>query len=206
MNKGLFITFEGGEGSGKTSIINELIPLLKEKGLQIVTSREPGGVRIAEDIRNIILDPKNVEMCSETEALLFAASRMQHLKEKVIPALEDSKVVICDRYLDSSLVYQGYCRGLGFDKVLQANAFALDFLPKLTFFIDVTPEVGLARLKNRSGKIDRLDKECLDFHNKVYDGYIELTKLYPERIVRVDGNRNINDIVSDIYKRICKVL
>jgi len=206
VEKGLFITFEGGEGSGKTSIINKLVPLLEKKGLNILTSREPGGVRIAEEIRNIILNPENTEMCSETEALLFAASRMQHLKEKVIPALNQNKVVICDRYLDSSLVYQGYCRGLGFEKVLQANAFATEYMPDVTFFIDVTPEVGLSRLKNRSGKIDRLDKEKIDFHNKIYDGYIELTKMYPNRIQRIQGERDIDLIVEDIYNRIIELL
>ncbi len=205
MKKGLFITFEGGEGSGKTTIINRLVELLS-KDVEVVTSREPGGVRIAEEIRNIILDPNNTEMCSETEALLFAASRMQHLKEKVIPALLDNKLFICDRYLDSSLVYQGYCRGLGFDKVLSCNSFALDYLPDLTFFIDVTPEVGLKRLKDRSGKIDRLDKETISFHQKVYDGYVLLAKKYPERIVRVDGNRNVEEIVKDIYNKVMPLI
>lgn len=205
MKKGLFITFEGGEGSGKTTIINQLLPLLT-KDNEVVTSREPGGVRIAEDIRNIILDPKNTEMCSETEALLFAASRMQHLKEKVIPALEANKIVICDRYLDSSLVYQGYCRGLGFKKVLEANSFATDYLPQITFFIDVTPEVGLGRLKGRCTKIDRLDKEKIDFHKKVYDGYKELAKMYPERIVTIDGNRDVEEIVKDIYNKIKELI
>jgi dTMP kinase len=206
MKEGLFITFEGGEGSGKTTIINKLVPLLEAKGLNVLTSREPGGVRIAEDIRNIILDPKNTEMCYETEALLFAASRMQHLKEKVIPALLSGKVVICDRYLDSSLVYQGYCRGLGFDKVLRANAFASEYMPKVTFFIDVTPEVGLSRLKGRSGKIDRLDKECIDFHQKVYDGYIKLCEMYPDRVKRIDGNRDVLDIVNEILDIIEKLV
>ena len=206
MYKKNFITFEGGEGSGKTSIINKLVPLLEEKGILCITSREPGGVVIAEKIRDIILDPLNTKMCYETEALLFAASRMQHLKEKVIPALNDNKVVICDRYLDSSLVYQGICRGLGIEKVMEVNSFALDYLPQLTFFIDVTPEVGLARLKGRSGKIDRLDQEKLDFHNKIYDGYVKLSKMYPDRIKRIDGNRDIDLIVKDIYNYIIEIL
>lgn len=205
MKKGLFITFEGGEGSGKTTIINQLVPMLITDN-KVITSREPGGVRIAEDIRNIILDPKNIEMCSETEALLFAASRMQHLKEKVIPALNDGNIVICDRYLDSSLVYQGYCRGLGFEKVLAVNSFACEYLPDITFFIDVTPEVGLNRLKGRNGKIDRLDKEKMDFHSKVYNGYLELCKKYPERIVTIDGNRDVEEIVKDIYNKIKPLL
>ena len=201
-----FITFEGGEGSGKTSIINKLVPLLEADGLSCVTSREPGGVVIAEKIREIILDPENTAMCYETEALLFAASRMQHLKEKIIPALDDNKLVICDRYLDSSLVYQGICRGLGIEKVKTVNSFACDYMPSITFFIDVTPEVGLARLKNREGKIDRLDQEKLDFHNKIYNGYVELSKLYPERIKRIDGMRDIDLIVKDIYNYIKEII
>ncbi len=201
-----FITFEGGEGSGKTSIINKLVPLLEKEGISCLTSREPGGVEIAEKIRNIILDPANTKMCYETEALLFAASRMQHLKEKIIPALEEDKLVICDRYLDSSLVYQGICRGLGIDKVKTVNSFACDYMPSITFFIDVTPEVGLARLKGRSEKLDRLDKEKIDFHNKIYNGYVTLANMYPDRIKRIDGNRDIDLIVKDIYNYIKEIL
>lgn len=205
MAKGLFITFEGGEGSGKTSIITRLVPMLEKLGQNVLTSREPGGVKIAEDIRNIILNPENTQMCYETEALLFAASRMQHLREKVIPALESGKLVICDRYLDSSLVYQGYSRGLGFEKVMQVNAFALEYMPEKTFFIDVKPSVGLERLKGRE-KCDRLDKEKLEFHDKIYQGYKELARLYPERIVTINGERDIEEIVLDIYNQILSLL
>ncbi len=203
MQKNLFITFEGGEGSGKTTIIQSLKEKLS-KNYDLVLSREPGGVKIAEDIRNIILDPSNTNMCYETEALLFAASRMQHLKEKVIPALNDGKMVLCDRYIDSSLVYQGFSRGLGIEKVLEVNGFATQYMPLVTFFIDVTPEVGLARLKGRNGKIDRLDKETIDFHNKIYDGYLKLCEIYPSRIVKIDGNRDVDTIVNDIYNEIIK--
>jgi dTMP kinase len=205
MAKGLFITFEGGEGSGKTSIITRLVPMLEKLGQNVLTSREPGGVKIAEDIRNIILNPENTQMCYETEALLFAASRMQHLREKVIPALESGKLVICDRYLDSSLVYQGYSRGLGFEKVMQVNAFALEYMPEKTFFIDVKPSVGLERLKGRE-KSDRLDKEKLEFHDKIYQGYKELARLYPDRIVTINGERDIEEIVLDIYNQILSLL
>ena len=198
MEKGIFITFEGGEGSGKTTIINALVKKLENK-YSILTSREPGGVKIAEDIRNIILNPENTSMCYETEALLFAASRMQHLKEKIIPALNSGKLVLCDRYLDSSLVYQGFSRGLGIKKVLEVNSFATDYMPLITFFIDVRPLVGLKRLEGRNEKIDRLDKEKLDFHQKIYEGYVELSKLYPNRIIRIDGERDIDTIVNEIY-------
>ena len=196
----LFFTFEGGEGSGKTSIITRLVPMLKELGYDVLTTREPGGVKIAEEIRDVILNPENTAMSSYTEALLYAASRMQHLHEKVVPALENNKIVICDRYLDSSLAYQGYARNVGLDNVLKANFFALDYLPEITFFIDVTPEVGLARLKGRDSKIDRLDMEKIDFHQRVYQGYLELCKLYPDRIRRIEGNRDIDSIVNEIFE------
>lgn len=204
--KGLFISFEGGEGSGKTTIIDSLVDELEKKGFEIVRTREPGGVQIAEEIRNIILDCKNTTMCSETETLLYAASRMQHLHEKVIPALNEGKIVICDRYLDSSLVYQGYARGVGFDDVLKANCFALNYLPNITFFIDVTPDVGLKRLGNRQDKMDRLDKESIDFHQKVYDGYVKLCDLYSDRIVRIDGNREKEIVYKDVASRVLNVL
>ena len=194
-----FITLEGGECSGKTTIIESLIKKLEELNIEYITTREPGGIRIAEDIRNIILDVKNTEMTPECEALLYAASRMQHLSQKVIPAIEAGKVVICDRFLDSSLVYQGYARGLGIDKVLTINSFALDYLPGLTLFIDVTPDVALKRMSGRN-KADRLDLEAMDFHQKVYEGYQLVYKKYPERIKRVDGNQALEKVVDDCVK------
>lgn len=202
---GIFITLEGGEGSGKTTIILSIEKYLKENGYDVVTTREPGGVPIAEQIRNVILDVNNTKMCNETETLLYAASRMQHLHEKVIPALNEGKVVICDRYLDSSLVYQGYARGIGIDNVLNANCFALDHMPDVTFFIDVTPEVGLQRISGRD-KIDRLDKESLSFHQRVYDGYVKLSEQYSDRIKRIDGQRDKEEVIADVIEEIKKVL
>lgn len=203
---GMFISFEGGEGSGKTTIIDSLVKELEALGYEVVRTREPGGVPIAEEIRDIILDCKNTKMCNETETLLYAASRMQHLHEKVIPVLKKGGIVICDRYLDSSLVYQGYARGIGFDGVMKANCFALDYMPNLTFFIDVTPEVGLSRLSNRAGKIDRLDKESISFHQKVYDGYIKLLEMYPERIKRIDGNREKTEVYAQVLAQTVEYL
>jgi len=199
MNMKNFITLEGGECSGKTTIIESIIKKLEELNIDYITTREPGGIRIAEDIRNIILDVKNTEMTPECEALLYAASRMQHLSQKVIPAIEANKVVICDRFLDSSLVYQGYARGLGIDKVLTINSFALDYLPGLTLFIDVTPDVALKRMSGRN-KADRLDLETMDFHQKVYEGYQLVYKKYPERIKRVDGNQELDKVINDCVK------
>ena len=205
MRKGLFITFEGGECSGKTSIINALCKVLEEKNIAYISTREPGGIEISEQIRSIILDVNNTAMTEETEALLYAASRMQHLKERVIPAIENGTVVICDRFLDSSLAYQGYARGLGIDSVLRINHFALSCLPDVTFFIDVTPDVALKRLSNRN-KSDRLDLETMKFHEDVYKGYLEVCKMYPERVLRIDGNRSLEEIIDDCISKVLKII
>ena len=203
-----FITFEGGECSGKTTVINAITKVFDKKNIKYISTREPGGIRIAEDIRKIILDVKNTEMTPECEALLYAASRMQHLTERVIPAINSNNVVICDRFLDSSLAYQGYARGLGMDKILKINSFALDYLPDLTIFIDVTPDVALKRMSNkdRDGKCDRLDQEKIDFHERVYEGYHKVLEMYPERIVRVDGNKPLADVVNDCINIVLKYL
>lgn len=200
-----FITFEGGECSGKTTVITEMVKMFDELNINYVSTREPGGVKIAEDIRKVILNVDNVGMEPECEALLYAAARMEHLKKKVIPALNDGKVVLCDRYLDSSIAYQGVARGLGLDNILKINSFALDHLPDLTIFIDVKPEVALKRLSLRD-KTDRLDLETIDFHNKVYEGYHEALKLYPERFIVIDGNQPLNDVVNDCKKAVLKYL
>ena len=203
---GYFITFEGGEGTGKTTIINYISKYLESKGYNVVSTREPGGIDIAEQIRSIILDIKNTKMDYRTEALLYAASRTQHLAEKVIPALKENKIVLCDRYLDSSLVYQGIARGLGIENVLKVNMFALEYMPNITFFIDVKPEICFKRLKDNNREMDRLDLEKMDFHNMVYEGYKTIAKMYPERIVSIDGDRLIEDIIEDIRIRIDKLL
>lgn len=197
-----FITFEGGECTGKTSIIKYIEKEFEKLGITYITTREPGGIRIAEKIRDIILDVSNKEMTPECEALLYAASRMQHLKEKVIPALDAGKVVLCDRFLDSSLAYQGYARGLGMEAILKANAFALDYLPSLTILIDLEPEIALKRLlnKDRESKKDRLDSEGIDFHKRVYDGYHEVYKMYPDRIVMLDGNKPLEKLQKECLK------
>lgn len=198
--KGVFISFEGGEGSGKSSVINVIKEKLEADGYKVAITREPGGVAVSEQIRQVILAVDN-KMSKETEALLYAASRTEHLYAKVIPLIEDGYVVLSDRYIDSSLAYQGYARGIGIEKVLEINMFAKEYLPKVTYLFDVRPEVGLARIKGRE-KIDRLDLEALDFHQKVYDGYKEVCKLYPERIKSINGEREIEAIIADIYNDI----
>ncbi|MFA7377093.1 MAG: dTMP kinase, partial [Acholeplasmataceae bacterium] len=170
----------------------------------VVTTREPGGSRIAEKIRKVILDIENTDMTPRTEALLYAASRVQHLDEVVIPALNANQVVLCDRYLDSSLAYQGYARGLGFESVLKINTYALDYLPNLTFYIDLDPNIGLERIKNRSQ--NRRDKEQLAFHLKVREGYLKRANLYSSRISVINGNQPIEDIIKEVLAKIKEVI
>lgn len=197
--KGIFITLEGGEGSGKTTVINSIKDYFLKKGRNVITSREPGGIPISEQIRNIILDVNNTSMTKETETLLYAASRMQHLAQKVIPALENGDVVICDRYIDSSYVYQGIARNVGIDNVKMANNFALSYLPDLTIFLDVRPEVGLKRIQNR-GNLDRLDLEAREFHNVVYEGYKKIANMFSDRIVTINGEVSEKEVIESIYK------
>ncbi len=202
MSKGLFITFEGGEGVGKTSVINELVKKLDADNIPYLVTREPGGSKIAEEIRNVILDKSNTEMDSRTEALLYAASRRQHLVEKVLPALNEGKIVISDRYIDSSLAYQGYARDIGIDEVLSINLFATEgVMPDITFLFELDPEVGLQRIAaNSNREVNRLDLEKLSFHKKVYEGYQILKNRYPERIIPIDASQSVQEESDEIYK------
>ena len=204
MSKGLFITFEGGEGCGKTTVIKALVKELEKEGLQALVTREPGGSLIAEQIRNVILDRANTLMDPRTEALLYAASRRQHLVEIVLPALKEGKMVLSDRYLDSSLAYQGVARGIGIEEVFSINKFAIDqTMPDLTFFLDLEPEKGLERIRqHRSDEVNRLDLEKLSFHQKVYEAYKLLAQKYPERIVTIDASMTVEQEVEQIKKGI----
>ena len=200
----MFITFEGGEGAGKSTAIKRIVEKLTSEGYEIVLTREPGGTPIAEEIRNVILDKKNTAMDPRTEALLYAASRRQHLVEKVIPALREGKLVLCDRFLDSSLAYQGGARGIGIDTVYNMNLFATEgMLPDLTILFDIKPEEGLARIAaNSQREVNRLDVEKLTFHNKVRDSFHELAKKFPERFVIVDASQGPDEVFADAYKAI----
>jgi dTMP kinase len=198
--KGLFITIEGPEGSGKTSLIKELVPELEGKtDTEFLVTREPGGSEIAEEIRQVILNPKNTLMDEWTEALLFAASRRQHLVEKVIPALEAGKIVIADRYVDSSLAYQGMGRKLGIDKIAGLNEYATGGLvPDLTLYLDIDSETGLQRIMtHRANEVNRLDLDALDFHQRVRHGYLKLLDMYPERIKKIDARQPLLKVVDD---------
>ncbi len=206
----MFITLEGPEGSGKTTAVEATVQKLKEMGYEIVRTREPGGTPISEEIRNVILDKKNTSMDSRTEALLYAASRRQHLVEKVWPALKGGKIVICDRYLDSSLAYQGGARGLGIDEVLNINLFATENTwPDLTLLFDITPEEGLKRIAaNANREVNRLDLEKIEFHNKVRESFLLLAKRYPERFVIIDASKNREEVAKQtleaVLSRLCK--
>lgn len=197
-NNGIFISLEGPDGAGKTTIFHLLGKVLQEKGYDILLTREPGGIPIAEQIRQVILDKGNTAMDARTEALLYAAARRQHLIEKVKPALEQGKLVLTDRFIDSSLAYQGYARGLGIEEVWAINQFAIEnLMPHLTLYFDVLPEVGLQRInKNDSREVNRLDMETLAFHQKVREGYLLLIDRFPERMVRIDATASIDDVFS----------
>jgi dTMP kinase len=200
MKKTGFITFEGPDGSGKTTISRKVVEALMHEGYDVVYTREPGGIEIAEEIRNVILDPKNTKMDVRTEALLYAASRRQHLVEKILPALEAQKLVICDRFVDSSLAYQGIGRGIGLDEVFQINQFAIDHhMPELTLYLDVNAQTGLSRITSRKFK-DRLDREDVSFHRDVVKGYEVVVERFKDRIVKIDANRSIEAIVKDALK------
>lgn len=183
------LSIEGGDGSGKSLLIAKLRAYLFARDVDFMVTREPGGVQISESIREILLDQDNTEMDARTEALLFAAARRQHLVEKVIPAMQEGKFVIFDRYVDSSVVYQGYVRGIGMDAVYDMNLFATQgFLPGLTLVLDVDPEVGRQRIDANNRVEDRLDKETIEFHRKVREGYLFLAMQNPERIRVIDAN------------------
>ncbi len=197
----LFITFEGNEGSGKTTIISEMNKLLLKMGYTVTQTREPGGSNISEQIRNIILNKKNIDMDYRTEALLLAASRRQHLIDVILPALKAGHFVLCDRYVDSSLAYQGYARGIGIDEVYDVNAFAINhLLPDLTIYIKIDPKVGLERISSNNRNVNRLDLETLDFHNRVSKGYDILCQKFPNRIVVIDGDQPLAGVISDAKK------
>ncbi len=199
-----FVTFEGGEGSGKSTAMKLIAKRFEDEGQPVVLTREPGGTPIAEEIRNVILDKANTAMDARTEALLYAASRRQHLVEKIWPSLKEGKLVFSDRYLDSSLAYQGGARGLGVDEVLRINMFATEgTFPDLTLLFDIEPELGLARIAaNESREVNRLDLEKIGFHHQVRHYFLDLAKRYPERFVIIDASKSLDEVVDTAYKAI----
>ena len=199
-NRGKFITIEGCDGCGKSTQLRLLSEYLTKNGIAHIFTREPGGGKISEAIRGILLNGKNAEMTDECEALLYAAARVQHLHDRVEPALCEGKLVVCDRYVDSSLAYQAYARGLGVEFVGKINAFALEkYPPDVTVFIDLTPEAAFKR-KHGADENDRLEQAGIAFHKKVYDGYKRLAEEYSDRIVRVDGTKSPEGIFADVLR------
>ncbi len=204
--KGIFITLEGPDGSGKSTIMNLLKDYFHEKNIDIISTREPGGTEIGEEIRQIILDNKHKNMLAETEALLYAASRGQHVHEKILPALELGKIVLCERFILSSLAYQGVGRGLGIEEVKMINDFAIKGIrPDLTLFFHVDPVVTLNRKTNVKGG-DRLEQEGYEFHREVYQGYMKLLKMYPENTQIIDATQSIKEVFNQSIYHIENIL
>lgn len=204
--KGLFIALEGPDGSGKSTITKLLGDYLREKCIDFIMTREPGGTLISEKIRDIILDNNNTNMSGETEALLYAASRGQHIYEKIIPSLEKGELVLCDRFVLSSLAYQGKGRGLGIKQVKAINDFAIKGIyPDLILFFHVDPELTLKRKTKELGG-DRLEQEGKDFHKKVYEGYMEVLEMYPENIKIIDATKSVEEVLKQSIKEIENLL
>lgn len=207
---GILISLEGPDGAGKTTVLQEILPEIQKMKREVVPTREPGGVRVAEEIRQIILDPKNTEIDSKTELMLFAAARRLHMQEKMLPALRAGKVVIVDRFIDSSVAYQGYGRDLGVEVVDWLNYFATDGLkPDLTLYFDIDTDVALERImKNRADEVNRLDLERAEMHRKVREGYLEIVAKEPGRFVKIDASQSLEKVVADtlevLKKKICQ--
>ena len=197
--RGLFVSFEGPDGCGKSTQIAKLKEYCESEGLDVILTREPGGTPISEEIRKLILDPAHKEMADEAEALLYAAARAQHVSQRIKPALAEGKIVLCDRFMDSSIAYQAYGRQLG-DGVRVINEFAVQgVMPDITFFLDLDPAEGKRRIM-AAGSLDRLEQEAMDFHNRVYEGYGKIKELYPDRYVCIDASRSVDEVFEDIKK------
>ncbi len=204
----MFISAEGVEGCGKTTILKMIYEKLLKEGYKVLLAREPGGVKISEQIRNIILNKENTDLDNRSEALLFAASRRQLLVEKIYPALNNGYIVLCDRFVDSSLAYQGGGKGLGVENVLNINLFATNnTLPNLTLLFDIDPSLGLERIsQNKNREVNRLDLEKLDFYNKVRNTFLDLSKKYSNRYYVLDASKSIDEVFNEAYKKVIEVI
>jgi len=206
MARGIFISIEGPDGSGKSTQIENIKKYFEAKNFEMVFTREPGGTAIGERIREIILDNNCKEMDYMTEAMLYAASRAQHVSQVIRPAIEEGKIVICDRFVDSSLAYQGFGRKLG-EAVTIINGYAVrDCLPDVTFLLKLDPSIGMHRIEDNRSEQDRLEQEKQEFHKAVYEGYLSLEKKYAHRILGIDASRSIESIRDDIYKKLDEIL
>lgn len=205
MYNGKLITFEGIDGSGKTTQINLLKEYLIKNDYNIIVLREPGGTKVGEKIRDILLDNRN-KINPITEALLYASSRAELVSEIIIPSLKSGKIVILDRFVDSSIAYQGYARGIGIDTIRAVNNIAiLGLKPDLTIFLDIKPEEAIKRVSHRQYR-DRLEEENVDFYKKVYTGYMYLIKERPERFTVIDGKQSVSEVQYNIIKELKKII
>ncbi len=197
--RGLFITFEGIDGCGKSSQIDRAAEYLESRGIEFIKTRDPGGTPLGCKIREILLNYDG-DIASMCELFLYLADRAQHIEEKILPALEAGKVVLCDRYVDSTIAYQGYARGLDKEQILELNNIvAKGLMPDLTFVFDIIPEVACSRLGEKK---DRLESECSDFHRKVREGFLDLAGRFPDRIKVLDASRSIEEISEDVINKI----
>lgn len=207
MKRGYFITFEGGEGAGKSIQVEILVSHLHEEGYTVVVTREPGGTRIGEQIRAITHNQENVDLEATTEAYLMAASRAQHVAQIIKPAIEAGKVVVCDRFVDSSIAYQGYGRKLGADTIKSLNTLAVNgAVPDFTILLNILPEVGLKRRAKSRKSIDRLDIQQKDFYTRVTMGYLALAKQEPSRYVVIDADKSIEVVAGAVWESVKKIL
>ena len=214
--KGWFITFEGPDGAGKTTQIKKLADYLKQSGrTKVWITREPGGTRIGDHIRSILLAPKHTEMVDQAEVLLYAASRAQHVHEKIKPAMEQGGIVLCDRYIDASIAYQAYGLGIEADEVRTINTFASSGLqPDRTYMIDISPEESRRRLIERASvaydsqavSLDRIEQKQLEYHRKVRDGFLDIARCNSDRVLLINGDRNIADVFEDVVADVERLL
>ncbi|OEF95737.1 dTMP kinase [Desulfuribacillus alkaliarsenatis] len=209
MSKGLFITFEGTEGGGKSTQVKLFVEKLTAEGYNVVQTREPGGTLISEKIRAILLDPENNLMDGMTEMLLYAASRAQHAVEVIKPALEQGKIVVCDRFIDASIAYQGYGMGLSIEKILLVNSLATgELVPNRTYMLDLPVEIGMQRIAEKRGHnedlraigLDRIESKAIEYHRKVRSGFLQIANTQPERVTLIDATQDIGAIEQDIWK------
>ena len=206
-DRGLFITFEGTDGTGKTTQIQRLTADLRQTGYDVCLTREPGGTPISEQIRDMLLNPNHSEMVATTELLLYAASRAQHVSEVIKPALEAGKVVISSRFADATVVYQGYGRGLDLERINRLNRIATDgIMPDVTFVLDLPVEIGLQRLQKRRGGLDRLEREKIEFHRRLREGYQTLAKQEPQRLKIIDAQVSPEQVYARIQEAIQPLL
>ena len=206
MRKGMFITFEGVDGCGKSTQMRFLAEYLQSRNIDVLTTREPGGCTISEQIRDMLLSLDNCDITDMTEALLYAAARCQHVDEVIRPACEAGKIVLCDRFIDSSLAYQGFGRALGVENIMDINKYAIgDMMPDKTFFIDFPPEMAFNRMSKKRVH-DRLETQSLEFYQNLYDGFKQLADKYPERIIRIDASGDKFQTKAIIQSEMEKIL